>query len=1073
MAAPQGIEDVLPLSPLQQGLLYHSGFGGTDAGAYVLQTAVELTGALDAEALHAAADAVMVRHPGLRCAFREVTDGRTVQIVARGVVADWTTRAPAGQDARENEAAYAEIAAAERLAGFDLRRPPLLRFTLMRLSESRHRLLLTYHHIAIDGWSLSLVLKELFRLYRPGSGPAEGVESAVLGPAVPFREHLAWLGTRDRAAAVHAWRTALDGLAGPCLARRAIAGHGGAQDELAGQAADRRWVALDLPHTLGRELTPVARGIGVTINTVVQFAWAVLLERLTGTRDAVFGVTVSGREPQLPGSESMVGLLINTLPARFAFADGESAAQALRRLQAEQAELLPHQHLGLAEVQREAGVGALFDTVVVFESYPMDVAGLLGHIQDLRVEGLHFEASGHYPMALIAIPGPVLRLRLEYDGALLSAAEAQTLLARVHRVLWALAVRPDGLVDHIDVLSAEERTRSLVGHDSPAREVAPATFAQLFEEQAGATPDAVALVAGPDELTYRELNARANRIARLLVGLGAGPETVVALALARATLLPAALLGVAKSGAAFLVLDPGQPAERTGEILRDSRPLLILTDGRTAITEQQSTNTDGDTDRRPPVVVRLDDEDIRARISSSPDTDLEDAERTAPSRLENPAYVVYTSGSSGRPKGVVVTHTGIAGLGLLLPVPADGRVLQFLSLSFDASIADLCLAWFSGAALVLVPDEQRAPGPGFAELVRQYAATHVLLTPSLLATVPADALPRELVIVVGGEPLPADLAEEWAGGGRVLMNQYGPTEATVCAVSHGPVRPDGAPVPIGRPVCGARAYVLDRRLRPVPDGVAAELYLAGPGLARGYLGAPGQSAERFVADPFALGGGRMYRTGDLVRRRADGTLEFLGRDDDQAKVRGHRVEPAETAAALERDPRIAEARVLVREDQPGRPRLVGYVVPVEGCELEPASVRAGLRERLPDYLVPSAVIVLERLPLGPTGKLDRRALPAPDEAPSRPPLTLATPRQDLLCRLFAEVLGRSRVGVDEDFFDAGGDSLSATRLIARVRAETGLEQPISALYETGTVAAFDRRLDGAVRRTRPALRRMR
>ncbi|GIH11900.1 non-ribosomal peptide synthetase [Rugosimonospora africana] len=577
--------------------------------------------------------------------------------------------------------------------------------------------------------------------------------------------------------------------------------------------------------------------------------------------------------------------------------------------------------------------------------------------------------------------------------------------------------------------------------DPPAR-VAPATLPQLFECQVARTPDGDALADGTGTLTYRELNRRANRLARLLIRRGIGPERLVALRLPRSVDMVVAMLAVVKAGGGYLPVDPAYPAAHVEYVLADAAPDLIL-----------------DT---------LDSAELGDAPAELSDTDPTDRDRTASLRLANTAYVIYTSGSTGRPKGTVITHAGLAGLAAAkvdrLALSAGDRMAQLSSPSFDASITEIWAAFTAGATLVVPPPGPLA-GDELGDALRAGRVTHAVIPPSALGSLSGVDLPDLRTIVVAGEECPAELAARWAPGRR-LINAYGPTEATVCATMTDPLSGNGIP-PIGQPIPGVATYVLDGALRPAAPGETGELYLAGPGLARGYLRRPGLTAQRFVADPFGEPGSRMYRTGDLVRRTETGDLVFAGRLDDQTKIRGYRVELGEVAAILRSHPSVSEAVAVVRPDPAGNPRLVGYVVPHRGSAPTPAEVREHARSRVPEYLVPAVVAVLDELPRTPSGKVDRGALPAP----AGPEAAGESPRTDperTLCALFGHVLGVSDVDLDSHFFELGGDSMLAVNLIRGAR-EAGLSFTPRELYAQPTVrglaAVAAARTGGATRPT--------
>ncbi|MEV7940329.1 non-ribosomal peptide synthetase [Kitasatospora sp. NPDC088264] len=580
------------------------------------------------------------------------------------------------------------------------------------------------------------------------------------------------------------------------------------------------------------------------------------------------------------------------------------------------------------------------------------------------------------------------------------------------------------------------------GTGASGRPVPPATLPVLFEAQAARTPDATAVVSGDASVTYAELDERANRVARRLVERGIGPESVVAVMVPRSIDMVVAVLGVMKASGVYFPVDPGYPPERIAFLLTDAAPALAVTAGQ---YEQQL----------PASVDRLLLEGIDDR---PPVRGLTAADRRAPLRAANTAYLIYTSGSTGRPKGVVVTHGGVPALAATyagrLGIGPDSRILHAASQSFDASFWEITMALLCGGTLVVAAEQDRM-GDGLADTVSRYAVTHVPVSPSVLATVPEDRLPAGVTIVLGGEAVGEDLVARWSPGRR-LHNAYGPTETTIWATVSDALGPGRVP-PVGRPVTDTECFVLDDVLSPVPAGGTGELYVTGESLARGYLGRPGLTSARFVACPFARSGARMYRTGDVVRLGSDGELEFVGRADGQVKIRGFRVEPGEIEAVLAALPAIARVAVVLREDQPGDKRLVAYVVPEAPGGITAREVRATAADRLPDYLVPASVVLLDDLPLTPHGKLDRSALAAPSFTAGYGPAARDA-FEATLCRCYGEVLGVPEVGLDDNFFDLGGYSLLASRLIRKVETDLDLRLTLNTIFEAPTPGELARRL---------------
>ncbi|WP_268744757.1 non-ribosomal peptide synthetase [Amycolatopsis decaplanina] len=1011
--------EVWPLTPLQAGLLFHATMDGDGPDVYTVQVSFDLDGPLDPVRLRDAAQALVDRHAVLRTGYRYLASGRPVALVARSVTVPW--RFVASADTVEAEMAHDR-------RRFDPAAGPVLRFLLLAVADGRHRLVFTHQHVLLDGWSVPQLFAELSQLYA----------GADLPPVRQYRDHLGWLGDQDREAAEAAWRQALSGLTEPT--------HLVPHDPQRVPALPER-LSLELPKQETEALGGLARSRGLTLNTLVQTAWSIVLGRLTGRSDVVFGATVAGRPPELAGVERMIGLFINTIPVRIVLDPAEKLGDLLDRVQDEQSGLLAHQHSGLADIQRGAGLGELFDTLMVFESYPGADEDETG--AGLRGEIVRHEDSTHYPLTWAVEPGARLKLTAEYRSDLFDAGLPERLLPAMARVLATMVSAVDTVVGRVDILADADLDLIVREWNGTALAVEPSTVAGLFEDQVRRSPEATAVVSGEVTLTFAELNERANRLARALVAHGVGPEDFVALALPRSADVLLAILAVHKAGAAYLPLDPDYPAERLAAMLADARPKVIL-------TEPELLESLPRTKIETLALCALVTEDRQAH-------DLTDRDRVRPLGPEHPAYVIYTSGSTGTPKGVVVPHRGVVNLfhshraTLHRPaVEATGkphlRVGHAWSFSFDASWQPQ-LWLLDGHAVHIVGEETRRDPELLAAMIERDGFDFIEVTPSFFAQMAdaglldGDRCPLA-VIGVGGEAVPESLWRRLATlEGTEAFNLYGPTESTVDALV---ARIGDSEKPlVGRPVANTRAYVLDAALRPVPPGVTGELYLAGSGLARGYLGRAALTSERFVADPFGPAGARMYRTGDLARWTADGRLDFGGRADDQAKIRGFRVEPGEIEAVLERHDDVSQAVVLVREDRPRVKQLVAYVVSTADRD----ELRRFAAETLPDYMVPVAFVTLDALPVLSNGKLDRKALPAPDYSElsgGRPPETAL---EKTLCALFAEVLYVPELGADDDFFALGGDSIVAMRLVGRARA-AGLKITPHEVFARRTVAAL-------------------
>nr|WP_309485805.1 amino acid adenylation domain-containing protein [Marinitenerispora sediminis] len=766
------------------------------------------------------------------------------------------------------------------------------------------RMVLTFHHLLLDGWSLPLLLDDVLTAYAGGEPPAR--------PTI--RGHLEWLARQDRAAARRHWRTLLGGFDAPVP----LPYDRTPEDVRAARCTAR------VSRTLSVQATGAVRAFTrrnrLTVNAVLQGAWALLLSVHSGRTDVVFGATTSGRPADLPGADTAIGLFINTLPVRIRIDPAAPAAAWLRGIQDAQAEARRYDFLPLTEVQAESGLPKdtqLFDSIVVFENYPMDADSARRHGVTL-VEATANEAT-NYPLTLVGYDGPRIALHLRYDPALFDPGTADRLTDQLTDLLAALAADPERRLADVPVQPPAERRRLVRTWGTGPTELRRSTLVGLFDACVAARPDAAALAGGGERLSYAQLDARADRIAGELRARGVRRGEPVGVCLERGPDFVAALLAVVRTGAVHLPLDPGYPADRLRFMLADAGAALVLTRRAAA----------GGLPRGPHRILL----DELADRPAAPDGDQ--PARPAPARpeigLDDAAYLIYTSGSTGVPKGVLVTHRGVGELAAAqverFGSGPEERVLQLASASFDASVMELLMAFGTGGTLV-VPPPGVLVGDDLADVLRGERVTLTLIPPSVLGTLPPGDYPDLRTLVVGAEACPAELVNRWAPGRR-MVNAYGPTETTIAATLSDPLEPGSTP-PIGRPVRGTRVLVLDGLLRAVPAGVVGELYVGGAGVARGYWGRPGLTAERFVADPSGSGE-RLYRTGDLVRWGSDGQLEFVGRADAQVKIRGFRIEPGEVESALTALPGVRQAVVRAREDRAGAPRLVGYLVPEPGA----------------------------------------------------------------------------------------------------------------------------------------------
>ncbi|MBV1946660.1 non-ribosomal peptide synthetase [Streptomyces sp. BV129] len=1047
------LEDVLPLTPLQAGMLFHSLYDSQAVDVYTTQFVFDLEGTVSVFGLRAAIGTLLRRHANLRVGFLHEDLDQPVQAVAAEVpvpLAELDLTSAAGPEALD------AFLAEDRTRRFDLTTPPLMRFTLVHTAPGRHRLVMTSHHLLFDGWSVPLLVRELFELY------ARQGDDGTLPRVTPYRTYLAWLAAQDRAATLATWRGALEGLETPTL----LAGRGAPEGPDSAELPDT--LVLELDRDTTHRLRETARASRLTLNTLVQGAWGLVLAHLTGRSDVVFGTTVSGRPPEIPGIETMIGLFINTVPVRLRPEPGESLAALLTRLQEEQGRLLGNQYVGLTEICETAGLDRLFDTLAVFENYPLDAEALRTAQQGmagLTVAGIEGTDAAHYPLTLTIAPGEdSLRITFGYRSALLGHAETERTVARVRRVLTLMAGGLDVRADSVPLLLEGERERLLaLGRGDELRsDVRNLSVPDAVARQAERHPGTVAVTGAGEELTYGLLQELSTGLAGALTGSGVGAEDGVGILLARSSAQVTAALAVLRAGAAYVPLDPRWPAERLDRVTESAPLRALIVDGTT---------------RENPWVRGL----------GIPVLTVDPAGRVlsggpfAPGALpavpggDRLAYVMFTSGSTGLPKAVGVTHADITALAADRTwADAAEAVLMHSAYVFDAATFEMWAPLLSGGRVVVAPQGTLQPAT-LRDLVARHGVTAAFLTTALfnvIAETDPGALGLLRLAAAGGEAASPGVLQHLAAAhpGTTVLNAYGPTETTTFATVHRiPAdAPPGMPA-IGRPLDGMRAYVLDAALRPVPPGAEGELYIAGPGVARGYLGRPGLTATRFVADPFEGDGARMYRTGDVVRWDSEGLIHYVSRADQQVKLRGHRIEPAEIEAVLRTDPSVRAACVLVREDLPGDRTLTAYVVPAPGHTADPGRLAAHIGRHLPAYMVPSAIQPLDELPLTANGKLDRAALPAPAteaRAQGRPPRGA---HEEIVAGLFADVLDVPRVGVDDDFFALGGHSLLATRLVGRVRTALGTETEIRTLFEHPTVASFAAALADGDRPARPAL----
>jgi amino acid adenylation domain-containing protein len=1061
----KNIESIYPLSPMQQGMLFHTLYA-PDSGVYFEHLSCTLHGNLNATAFKQAWQQVVERHPVLRTLFVWEHRKKPLQVVRKSVNLPWVQHDWQRLSLIEQQERLEAFLKADRGQGFELDQAPLMRCALIQMAKDTYQFVWSFHHLLMDGWCLSIILKEVFAFYEA----FKQTDNLYLDAPRPYRDYITWLQQQDLSQAETFWRQALQGFTAPTPL---------VVDRVVGSLPNQRETYdeqhLQLSTAVTDALQSLARHHHLTLNTLVQGAWALLLSRYSGQEDVVFGATVSGRPADLAGVESMVGLFINTLPIRVQVSPQAFLFDWLQQLQAQLLELRQYEYSSLVEVQGWSDVPRglpLFESIVVFENYPVD-ASLQKQGGSLEFRKVRALERTNYPLTLVAGPGAQLSLQLSYDCHRFDAATIRRMLRHLQTLLEGIVVNPGQRLKNLPLLTQPERQQLLVEwNDTQVAYSKDVCIHQLFEAQVERTPDAVAVVFEDEQLTYGELNRRANQVAHHLRSLGVGSDVLVGICVERSLEMLVGLLGILKAGGAYVPLDSTYPTDRLHYMLEDAGVQVLLTQARlvSSLPKHNAHIVCLDTEERA-IALLTESNPISGVVSS------------------NLAYVIYTSGSTGLPKGVLVNHSNIVRLfeatNDWFHFNSQDVWTLFHSYAFDFSVWELWGALIYGGRLVVVPYLISRESNAFYKLLCQEKVTILNQTPSafrqLIKAEESKAIAPELdlrLVIFGGEALEPKSLKPWfeRHGDRTpqLVNMYGITETTVHVTYRLLTIADinaGASV-IGRKIPDLQVYLLDSHLQPLPIGVPGELYIGGAGLARGYLNRPELTAEKFIRNPFSdEPGSRLYKTGDLARYLDDGNIEFLGRIDHQVKIRGFRIELGEIEAALNQHPAVLETVLLAREDTLDNKRLVAYIVPGSGQTPTISELRSFLKARLPDYMVPSAFVFLDALPLTPNGKIDRRALPAPDT--SRPLgekgyVAPQTAVEEMLAGIWTDVLEVKQVSIHDNFFDLGGHSLLATQLISRLRDTFGVEFPLRGLFESPTVASLSERLE-ALRRTEQGL----
>jgi amino acid adenylation domain-containing protein len=936
----------------------------------------------------------------------------------------------------------------DRKRGFDLTTAPLVRLALFRIADRDYRLVCTYHHIIADGWARAIVIDEVFAFYE---AYCEGRDLELERPQ-PYRDHIDWLRQRDSSESEMYWRQLMEGFTAPTAVDVIPKFDRSGDQEGYGEEETR------LSKTVTSRLRSVAEQYQVTLNTMVQGAWALLLARYTGEDDIVFGAVRACRRSTVKGADSIVGLFLNTLPVRVCVPSDQNLVACLRELREQHIAVRDHEQTPLARVVGWSEVPRgtpLFESIVVF-----DRARLNTRLRERGGDWLDREfqviEDPAFALVLHAYGEIGLPLKILYDRSRFEEATIGRMLGHLKALLEGMAEAPEKCLADLPILTTAERHQLLIEwNDTRADYPQHRCLHDLFEAQVERTPEAAALVFEGEQLTYEVLNRRANQLAHHLRRLGVGPETLVGVYMERSLEMVIALYGILKAGGAYLPLDPEYPADRVAFMMEDSQVPVLLTQERLV---------DGlPTHRAAMVCLDSQWETLAQEEDSNPASEV---------RPDNLAYVIYTSGSTGKPKGVMNTHRGICNRLLWMQeryqLTETDRILQKTPFSFDVSVWEFFWPLLVGARLIVARPGGHRDSGYLVRLISDQQITTIHFVPSMLQVFLEEAGLEHCTslrrVICSGEPLPYDLQERFFERLEAeLHNLYGPTEAAV-DVTHWQCQPDGDPrriVPIGRPLANTQLYILDTNGQPVPIGVAGELHIGGVQVARGYLNRPELTGERFIPDPFGSDPAvRLYKTGDLTRYRPDGNIEFLGRFDFQVKVRGFRIELGEIEAVLSQHPAVREAVVLAREDIPGDKRLVAYVVPAAASETQSGALRDLLRSKLPDHMVPAAFVQLEALPLLPNGKVDRRSLPAP-EWERQSAEAYVPPSNELekaIAEIWQDLLQLDQVGVDDSFFDLGGHSLLIAQAHRRLSGLTDRQLSITDMFRYPTVRALSQYL---------------
>ncbi|SDK20969.1 non-ribosomal peptide synthetase, partial [Pseudomonas indica] len=1050
------LEDVYPLSPLQQGMLFQS-LLHQESGVYLMQDRYRIGGDLSVKAFLEAWRQVIAAHPALRTSFLWKTQKQPLQVVHREVGDPVEFIDLEGLAPEQQEAHIQALLEQEQRNGFNLAKPPLIRVRLVRLGAGRHEMIRSFHHILMDAWCISLIMVDFIDAY---AALRQGRTPSMRKPR-PYRDYIAWLQQQSLPEAQAFWQEQLQGLDAPTPL--VIERHTRQSQYREAVLVDDSQIRFDARQT--RELTAFCQTRRITPNTLFQGAWALLLSRYSGLRDVLFGVTVSGRPPQLAGVEEMIGLFINTLPLRVRIDEQQDRTSWLQALQRHNLALREFEHSALVDIQGWSDFPRgeeLFDSILVYENAPIDDKLFSGELS-FNLDDMEHSVHTHYGLTVVVMPGERLAVRISYDRRRFARDSIERLLGHLRQIVVGILAEPDASLASLQMLSEQERQLLLVDWNRTQQPFPlDRTYASLFAEQVARQPDKAAVVCAGETLSYAELDARASRLAATLIEAGAGPDRTVALLAERGLAHLTALIAIFKAGACYLPLEVKHPAQRLAEILELSQaPLMLIGDSQCALAGE--------------LCARL-GAAAPQRVGIEPLWLHGAAPAIAPrGSADDLAYVIFTSGSTGTPKGALVEQRGMLN-NIFGKVPTLGlgehdRIAQTASVAFDISVWQLLAAPLVGATVHILPDTVSQDPERLLQALQDerltlWEAVPAMIRGVLAASTPATDLGALRWLLPTGEALPPALCRDWFTrfAHVPLMNAYGPAECADDVAFHAIAAPSdeqAQAMPIGRPTPNTELYVLDDALRPLPVGVPGEICVAGVGVGRGYLHDAERTRAAFVEHPLRPGA-RFYRTGDLGRYRADGVIEFLGRRDQQVKIRGHRIELGEIEARLQQHPAVKAAAVVVHRDIRGDAQLVGYWVAREAAASDAAALKLALGGQLPAYMVPQHLIELDALPLNANGKVDRKRLAQREldwSVAAGEVVAPASETEQTLHGIWQDILALERFGVTDSFFALGGHSLLATQMLSRIRAAFAVELPLKTLFECPSVRQLAQAID--------------